>query len=69
MLIQFILHLSEWLPMNIKHVRRFSGRQNVEQDCSLDDVGAKRLIIMRINCEEEVGEQRSHLYARDFTPW
>lgn len=55
--------------MNIKHVRRSSGHQNVEQDCSLDDAGAKGLITMRINCEEEVGEQRRHLYARDFTPW
>lgn len=49
-LIPFILHLSEWLHINIKHIQHFSGLQNVEQGCSLDKVRSKRLIITRINC-------------------
>lgn len=50
LLIQCILHLSEWLPINIKHTRRLSGRPDVQQDSSLDNVRAKRLIVTRINC-------------------
>ena len=48
--INSIYSAPEWLHINIKHIQHLSGFQNVEQDCSLEKVRAKRLIITRINC-------------------